>query len=185
MRTFIAVNLPESIRGDISEHLDRFRPLAKGVSWVPPGNAHITVKFLGEVPESELPGVSGAVRSAVSSHKQFGVRLGGFGAFPNFKRPRVFWVGITDGVDSLRELAQAIENELVPLGFEREKRRFSAHITLGRIRRPGNYDDLRRAAESAEYASQPFTVPSVEVMKSVLSPTGAQYSVFESFSLET
>ena len=183
MRTFVAVNLPESIRRDFDEHLERFRPLARGVSWVPSGNVHVTMKFLGEVPENELSGVCGAVKSAVSEHQPFDVQLGGFGAFPNFRRPRVFWVGITDGVDPLRELARAIEDQLAPLGFEREKRKFSAHITLGRIRRPGDYDQLRQAVESAEYISQPFTVTSVEVMKSVLSPKGAQYSVFESFSL--
>ena len=185
MRTFIAVNLPESIRRDFGHHLDRFRPLARGVSWVPPGNVHITLKFLGEVPDNELSGVNEAVKNALSGYPPFEVQLGGFGAFPNFRRPRVFWVGITGGVEPLRELARSIENQLVPLGFEREKRKFSAHITLGRIRRPGNYDELRQAAESTEYNSQPFTVPSVEVMKSVLSPKGAQYSVFESFSLAT
>jgi len=185
MRTFIAANLPDTIRSELSEHLDRFRPLASGVSWIPPGNAHITLKFLGDVPESELGGVSAAVKDAVTGYKQFAVQLGGFGAFPNFRRPRVFWVGIVDGTDVLRGLARSIDKRLRPLGFEREKRKFSAHITLGRIRRPGTYDDLRDAAEDTQYISQPFTVPSVEIMKSVLTPQGARYSVFESFPLET
>ena len=184
MRTFIAVNLPDSIRSEIARHLDKFRPLAEHITWVPPGNAHITVKFLGEVPNNDLRPVGDVVKNALIGHRRFVVQLGGFGAFPDFRRPRVFWVGITGGIDPLRALALAVEDQLVPLGFEREGRKFSAHITLGRIKRPGDYDLLRRAAESTKYTSEPFTVSSVEVMKSVLSPQGAQYSAFESFSLE-
>jgi len=183
VRTFIAVNLTEAIRSEIGGHLDAFRSLARGITWVPPENAHITMKFLGEVPESELGGVTDAVKNALWGHKPFQVQLGGFGAFPNFKRPRVFWVGITDGVKMLRDLAGFIENQLVPLGFEKEKRKFSAHITLGRVKRPGDFKELWHAADNTRYLSEPFVVPSVEVMKSVLTPQGAKYSVFESFSL--
>jgi len=183
VRTFIAVNLPDTIRGEIGNYLDTFRSMARGITWVAPGNAHITLKFLGEVPEGELGGVTGAVKNALWGHKPFHVQLGGFGAFPNFKRPRVFWVGITDGVKMLRDLAGYIDHQLVPLGFEKEKRKFSAHITLGRIKQPGNFKELWHAADNTRYISDPFTVSSVEVMKSVLTPQGAKYSVFESFSL--
>jgi len=184
MRTFVAVNLPETVRAQIGQHLDNFRPLADHITWVPPGNAHVTVKFLGEVPEKNLGGVCDAIKTALIGHRRFPVRLGGFGAFPDFRRPRVFWVGITGGIDPLRALVLAVEDQLASLGFEREGRKFSAHITLGRIKRPGNYDLLHTAAQNTQYTSEPFTVSSVEVMKSVLSPQGAQYSVFESFSLE-
>lgn len=184
MRTFIAVNLSDAVRDDLAVHLDTFRPLARGVSWVPPGNAHITMKFLGEVPESELDAVAEGVVEAVTGFRQFEVQVGGFGAFPNFRRPRVFWLGITGGVDNLAALATKIDREMQPLGFEKEKRRFSPHITLGRIRKPGAYDELRQAAENADYASAPFTASSVEIMKSVLSPQGARYSVWKSIELE-
>ncbi len=183
MRTFIAVNLTDEIRGDFIRHLDTFRPLARHVSWVKPGNAHITLKFLGEVDEKLLPEVVAGVRQAVAGHEPFEVQLGGFGAFPNFNRPRVLWVGIIAGVDLLAALAKAIDREMMQLGFPKEKRRFSPHITLGRIRKPGRYDDLRDAAEKTIYESAPFTVNSIEVMKSVLSPHGATYSVFESIDV--
>ena len=83
MRTFIAVNLSEAVRNDLAAHLDTFRPLAGGVSWVPPGNAHITMKFLGDVPESDLDAVADGVIEAVNGHQPFEVQVGGFGAFPN------------------------------------------------------------------------------------------------------
>ncbi len=185
MRTFIAVNLTDEIRGDFTRHLDVFRPLARNISWVKPGNAHITLKFLGEVDEKLLPEVVAGVRQALTGQVPFEVQLGGFGAFPNFRKPRVFWVGIIAGVDPLVALAKAIDREMVLLGFKKEKRRFSPHITLGRIRKPGRYDDLRDAAEKAIYESAPFMVSSIEVMKSVLSPHGATYSVFESIDLST
>ena len=184
MRTFVAVNLPESVRDQIGEHLDSFHRVARGIGWVPPCNAHITMKFLGDVPQANLEDVSQAVQTAVEGARRFDVELGGFGAFPNFRKPRVFWVGITKGLEPLRELAAAIDRELHLLGYEKEKRKFSAHATLGRIRKPGNYQALEQAANKAQYSSGAFTVPSVEIMKSVLTPQGAQYSIFESFALE-
>lgn len=183
MRTFIAVNLPEEIRADFREHLEHFRTMASGISWVPAQNVHITLKFLGDVAEQDLGGVCSAVEKALAGFQQFSIQLGGFGAFPNFNRPRVFWVGITRGTEKLRDLARAVDQHLLPLGFEKGKRKFSAHLTLGRIKRPGNYDQLRQAAERADYSSATFAVPSVEVMKSVLSPRGALYSVWKSISL--
>jgi 2'-5' RNA ligase len=183
MRTFIAVNLAEAIRDDLARHLNTFRSLAQGVSWVPPGNAHITMKFLGEVAESDLPGVADGVTVAVNNHRPCEVQVGDFGAFPNFRRPRVFWMGIIGGVEQLAALAMDIDRQMIPLGFAKEKRRFSPHITLGRIRKPGAYDKLRQAAENTEYASAPFTVSSVEIMKSVLSAHGARYSVWQTINL--
>ncbi len=184
MRIFIAVNLSDAVRNDLAAHLDTFRPLTGGVSWVPPGNAHITMKFLGEVPESDLDAVAEGVIEAVNGHQPFEVQVGDFGAFPNFQRPRVFWVGITGGVENLAALAKDIDRNMQPLGFAKEKRRFSPHITLGRIRQPGTYDQLRQATESTQYSSTPFTVSSVEIMKSVLLPQGARYSVWQSINLE-
>jgi 2'-5' RNA ligase len=183
MRTFIAVNLSEAIRNDLAGHLNTFRPLARAVSWVPAGNAHITMKFLGEVPENDLGPVAAGIVKAVESHHPFEVQVGGFGAFPNFKRPRVLWVGITGGVKRLAALTGAIDELMAPLGFAKEQRRFSPHITLGRIRKPGDYDQLQQTAESTSYASAPFTVTSVEIMKSVLTPQGAQYSIWKSIPL--
>ncbi len=184
MRTFIAINLPQPIRDQIGEHLDSFRRVARGIGWIPPGNAHITIKFLGDVPQANLEDLSLAVQTAVEGARRFEVKLGGFGAFPNFRKPRVFWIGITEGIDPLQDLAAAIDNELHRRGYEKEKRKFSAHITLGRIRKPGNYQALEQAANQTQYSSGAFPVPSVEIMKSVLTPQGAQYSVFESFALE-
>jgi 2'-5' RNA ligase len=120
---------------------------------------------------------------AKDSITPFDLRLGGFGFFPNENRARVFWIGIQDGFETLRTLARNIDKQLQPLGFAREKRAFSAHVTLARFREPGPAGALAKAAARTPFEPEPVRVGQIELMKSVLSPKGATYSVIESVSL--
>ncbi|GAB4324015.1 MAG: RNA 2',3'-cyclic phosphodiesterase [Candidatus Zixiibacteriota bacterium] len=183
MRSFIAVNLPVELKDDIGVIIDRIRNAGPKARWVPAENLHLTLKFLDEITDDQVDAIIGAITLAKGQVKPFEVRLGGFGFFPNDRRARVFWIGIQEGFEILRDLARSIDKQLIPLGFTREKRPFSAHVTLSRFREPGPVGDLAKAAARISFAPDPVPVSRIDLMKSVLSPSGATYSVIDSVPL--
>ncbi|MCL5103722.1 MAG: RNA 2',3'-cyclic phosphodiesterase [Armatimonadetes bacterium] len=177
IRTFVAVLIDEGIRRRIAEVQEQLKKFAVGVKWVAPENLHITLKFLGDVREDELPRVHAAVGDAVKGMPRFEMSFGGLGAFPNLARARVVWVGIEDGREELRELAARVDENLAKLGFEKEDRPFRAHVTIGRVKDGGSVSGLALGIEeidARELGSQ--QVLSVAVMESELSGKGPVYS---------
>ncbi len=141
IRTFIAVDISPDIRSIIQK---RIKPLIKAypnVKWVDDRLFHITLKFLGNVPLTEIHLVVEAVRRAALKKKAFDLVLDGIGAFPTLNDPSSFWVAIQDGMEELSELALLVEEELVPLNFPQERRPFSPHLTIGRLR-PSKKKDM-------------------------------------------
>jgi 2'-5' RNA ligase len=185
MRSFISINLPDSVKQEIDSIVDRLRPCGPPARWVPGSNLHLTLKFLDEISPDQVLPVRGAIMMATANSKSFDLRLKSFGVFPNERKARVFWVGIHEGYETLKVLAHAIDREVSTLGFPREDREFSAHVTLARFREPGPADRLIKAAAQMSYESDPIRVERVELMKSVLSPKGAEYSVLESVRLRS
>lgn len=183
MRSFIAVNLPVDLKDDIGDITDRLRNAGPKARWVPAQNLHLTLKFLDEINEDQVGPIIGAITLAKENVTPFDVRLGGFGFFPNDRRARVFWIGIQDGFEILKGLADEIDKQLTPLGFKREKRPFSAHVTLARFRQPGPAGDLVKAAAHIQFEHEPVRVGQIDLMKSVLAPSGATYSVIDSVAL--
>ena len=142
-----------------------------------PGNLHLTLRFLGAVPETRIDSVAGALTDAGREAGPFEARIHGVGAFPSAGRPRVVWAGVTDGASQMIELAQRVDVALAALGFPRDDRPFSPHVTLGRVRRPRRNPTLTDALESAttrEFGRVP--VPSASLMRSELGPRGARYT---------
>lgn len=185
MRTFIAV----AISGEVREKVGQIEAeLSKGdadVKWVEPKNLHVTLKFLGEVSEDRLPGVIENTRLAVSGNSSFTVHLLGLGSFPSLKSPRVVWVGLSKGKDELKELSEKIEENLSHLGFPREKREFSAHLTIGRARSPrGKGKLVNKIEELANSDVGEFPVGKVLVMESQLSSKGPTYRIIEEVDLK-
>jgi 2'-5' RNA ligase len=183
MRSFIAVNLPESVKDEIGEIITRLRNAGPKARWVPSANMHVTVKFLDEISEDQIKPIIGAITAASGEAHPFELKLGSFGCFPNERKARVFWIGIETGFEPLKELAHNIDQQLRPLGFPKEKRAFSAHITLARFRQPGPVGELATAASHVDYHSETIQVKRIDLMKSVLSPKGASYSILGSVPL--
>ena len=183
MRSFIAISLPEPVKSDIAAIVDRLRPASPPARWVPAENLHLTVKFLDEIREDQVQPITDAIGRASTTVAPFDIHLSGFGVFPNERKARIFWIGIEAGVDILRPLARAIDDQLLPLNFAREDRLFSAHITLARLREPGPADRLTKAASHVNYQSGPIPVREIHLMRSVLSPAGAQYSILSTVPL--
>jgi RNA 2',3'-cyclic 3'-phosphodiesterase len=184
IRTFIAVPLPTDIRRRLAEVTTRLMQSGADVKWVPEGNFHITLKFLGNVERTRVSAVCGAVEKAVDGVRAFDLYLSGVGAFPKPSRPSVVWVGITSGGDELKALAKCAEEALEDIGFPREAREFSAHITLGRVKYPGGDGTLREAIENLRNETVGRVhVDTVVVMKSELRRTGPVYTPIADFGL--
>jgi 2'-5' RNA ligase len=184
MRSFIAINLPATVKTEIGEIIGRLRTAGPPARWVPAENLHVTIKFLDEISEDQVRPLIGAITAASGQTKPFELRLGGFGFFPNEHKSRVFWIGIESGFDVLKELARNVDHQTTPLGFAPEKRAFSAHITLARFRQPAPAGKLAAAAAHLDYHSEPIQVKGIDLMQSMLSPKGAAYSVLGSVPLK-
>ena len=151
--------------------------MARDVAWVAPGNLHLTLKFLGAVPEERTDAIVGALTQSGLDLQPFEARILGLGAFPSANRPRVVWAGVTDGAAEMVELARRVETALAKLGFAHDERPFSPHVTLGRVRRPGRDSALTEALGSArarEFGRMP--VPGAALMRSELGARGARYT---------
>jgi 2'-5' RNA ligase len=176
VRTFIAVNLSDELRARAAEVQRELRAAAPSVKWVDPAGMHFTLKFLGGVEAAQVDRVIAANASALDGQTEFDLSLMGVGAFPRPGAPRVVWLGVTAGGDRMAELARLIETAMTPLGFEPEKRPFSAHMTLGRVKVPPE-PELRETIERLREAPVgTMRVDSVAVMKSDLTPQGAIYT---------
>jgi 2'-5' RNA ligase len=184
IRSFIAIEVPQDTADAIREAQQRLRLADGGWKWVNPESFHITLKFLGAVAAERLRSLSRTAAESLSGVPAFGVALRGVGAFPNAHRARVVWVGVGDGAPELAALASKVEDACAAHGFEREKRPFHAHLTLGRARRPGTSSALADAMSSlgaVEFGEA--WVARVLLMKSELSRSGPIYTVLSQIPL--
>ena len=175
VRTFVAIPLPDPVR-DALAALRSSAPPGAPVRWVAPRSMHLTLKFLGEIEPDALEAVKAALESFPWNLTPFAFTLSGVGAFPGVKRPRVLWVGVTDGADRVVELAEKVERALGPLGFPREERAFSPHLTLGRVNGPGPGGWAEVFATNARFAPVEVRATAFSLYESKLLPTGAQYA---------
>ena len=183
MRLFVAVHLSQEIRDGLASVQDRLRRAQADVSWVKPANLHITLKFLGETEPKRLESIGSALAEAARSAAPFSLVVAGLGTFGG-RIPRVVWAGVREGVAPLEALAGAVENRLARLGFPKERRGFTGHFTLGRVRSPRNVETLRTAIrhEPTEMLGSIFVKECV-LMQSQLDPTGSIYTALEHFPL--
>ena len=176
MRTFICIELAESIKERIAILQNELRRMDGQVSWVKPANIHLTLKFLGDVPKAKIPTVIEAVRRATGSCGPFQVEVQGAGCFPSARRPKVLWVGLNETPAALIRLHRAIEDELAGEGFGREAKKFNPHLTIARVRNPRAAAALANAFIERGFDSDFFPVNEVLVMQSQLDPRGAIYT---------
>jgi len=172
--------LTADLRSRISAIQEQFRQAAPEVKWVAEENLHITMKFLGGVDESRVDSISDALAGAITGTEPFSVTVSGVGAFPNVRRPRTIWVGVSAGAGRLAAVADNVESAMARMGFPKEERRFSAHITIGRVRPEQKVDALSDALQSADVGELgTVDVPGVALMKSDLQPKGPIYSILK------
>lgn len=178
MRLFIAANLPPTVRDAVFGDVAPLRAATDAVRWTGAPALHVTLKFLGERTDGKVEPLGTVLVAVASQHEPFEVELTEIGAFPNFRRPRVVWLGMT-GEATFRALAGDLDRALVPLGFEAERRPFQAHLTLGRVKRDMTAAE-RVALAKAAAVGRPrrgFAVHAVDLMRSEPGPGGSRYTV--------
>lgn len=181
MRLFIAVFPPADVQSIAYRACDPLRPGHDAVAWVRKGNLHYTMRFLGEVDEAGAESAAVATREAAASRPRFGAALGGFGAFPSAKRARVLWIGMLQGAEPMRLLASTLDEALVRHGFEAAEESFEPHLTVGRVRAPGDWTARLLDAPTVEAR---FQVDRLQLVKSVLSSGGSKYETVAEASLK-
>lgn len=181
IRTFIALDLPPAIQESIKKQTSRLRQTLgnDAIRWVPSHNMHLTLKFLGSIPVSHLDFIKRMLAQVADLHTQFDLQIGGFGSFPNSNRPRVLWVGIHAST-SLTSLQTMIEDGANRLGYEKEARPFSPHLTLGRVRQGTNGKELQRISNAISTIQLgkigTARVDSVHLYQSNLNSEGSTYT---------
>ncbi|HJQ71651.1 MAG TPA: RNA 2',3'-cyclic phosphodiesterase [Blastocatellia bacterium] len=183
IRTFICIEIPESVKERIAELQRHLRQIDSRVSWTKPSNIHLTIKFLGDVMPSRLDRVRQATERSVISITPFEIEVGGAGCFPSPRSPRVLWVGLAAIPDPLKQLHEKLEAELFREGFPRESKRFSPHLTIGRVRDPRNGSRLAEELQARGFEREKFQAREIIVMKSELNPSGSVYTPQATISL--
>ncbi len=182
MRAFIAIDLPPEVHAELARWQAAFRKLTSGARWTHHEGIHLTLKFLGEVPDMQVEQVKQALMS-LGPTSPFTVEIKGFGFFPDSRRPRVFWAGVA-APPELGQLAQRVEDAMETIGFPREQRSYSPHLTLARFRDPRPEHALREAVEKqATTTLGQFQVTEFFLYESKLRPQGAEYTKVSRCSL--
>lgn len=181
IRVFIALDLSPEIEKNLAELTSQLQSRLPGapVRWVPAKNIHLTIKFLGDVSVSNLEVLQKLLQSESGRHFPFEFSAGGIGAFPTNSRPRVVWVGI-EAPAELQALHRGIDTETARLGYAREEREFSPHLTLGRVSRNATSGDMRQIRDLLSSCKVGFLgatrVQALQLYRSDLRPGGAIYT---------
>lgn len=183
MRLFVSVDLPDDLAPPLGA-IQRELADASGLSFTDPDQAHVTLKFLGDVTDDRLEELSDAIRAAVQQADvpPFDATVEGLGAFPSHDYIRVVWAGFTAGSTELTRLHEAIDSEMVGLGFEEEEHSFTPHVTLARMEHAGGKELVQSVLDHDPHVG-PMTVDAVRLKESTLTPDGPEYTTVERFPL--
>jgi len=177
MRAFVAFELPGRIIDRTNELQRALMDQGLKMRWVKPQNLHLTLRFLGDIPEADVPRIGLAIKAAVEDESALELTIQGMGVFPGIKRPRVLWVGLGGQIERLRQLHRRLEDQLAQVGYTRDKRGFKAHLTIARAKSPVAPDLLLRAINDAgEFTPLSFSARKMVLFKSDLRPQGAVYT---------
>ncbi|MGI9039286.1 MAG: RNA 2',3'-cyclic phosphodiesterase [Gemmatimonadota bacterium] len=184
MRMFVAVNLTSVVKRELERLSRRLAATGLPVRWVPPGNYHLTLRWLGEQSDAARPRIVEVLEEAAAGAAPFEIRFGSVGAFPSPRRPRVIWIAIDAG-PALRVLRDGLERSLAAEGFERDGRSFRPHVTLGRATSDASPGAFRAFAASTPGLTidAAVTIRSLDLMRSRVSPGGAQYERLDRLNL--
>ncbi|SDK38220.1 RNA 2',3'-cyclic phosphodiesterase [Natronorubrum texcoconense] len=184
MRLFVSVDLSDDLAESVAELQAEFAD-ASGLNLTDPEQAHLTMKFLGEVDEDRLPSLRGELEDAVDDADvdPFTARFGGLGVFPSLDYISVVWLGVERGGAELTRLHEAIEERTTAMGFEPESHEFTPHVTLARMEHAGGKDRVQELVRERDPTVGEMTVDEIRLTESTLTDAGPVYSTVESFPL--
>jgi 2'-5' RNA ligase len=184
-RSFFAVELSAEIAVEVRKIQGALKEHATGVRWVRPEGIHLTLKFLGEVEQDCIEAIVRKAEGAIQGVGPFTVGIRGGGGFPTVKNPRVIWIGVEDHSGMLKQLQTRIEAGMAELGFTQEKRGFTPHLTVGRLRSGKGSKTVAQAIDAIRTSDLgSLEVREIILFRSHLKPTGAEYTKLGSFPLE-
>jgi RNA 2',3'-cyclic 3'-phosphodiesterase len=176
LRCFVAIDISEPTRREISEFLAVLQKLDGDIKWVRPSNLHFTIKFLGATPEELLPRIHESLMEIASLFEPFYINIYGTGVFPSRRHPRVIWAGLKNS-DMMMRLRHAAEDRISALGFKKEEREFNPHLTLGRVRSAKGIIHILNELDAVREKDFGSThVRAIRMMKSNLKPDGPEYT---------
>lgn len=184
MRAFIAVEIDLPNKQKISGLISDLKKSDADVKWVNESQMHLTLKFLGNIEENRVCDISDVLENISKDFRTFSLCLSDIGAFPNIRKPRVIWISIDKGYEELKLLADKVETGLVKLGFEKEKREFKPHLTLGRVKSLKNSGNMESLVGKINF--QPageIKIDKIILFQSTLMPKGAIYAPISRFNL--
>ena len=184
IRAFIAIRIPQKTLPVIESLIRKLQPMLSAARFVRTDNIHLTLHFFGSISVDRIEAVKQALREVAIGQAPVSMKIGGLGFFPDKHRPRVLWVGVTEGSDAIIQLAGNVENAINRYGFAKGKRPFIPHITLARIKKPKQprINDVLRIGQS--FNTDPFIIDELTLIQSTLHPDGPGYTVLETFQLD-
>jgi 2'-5' RNA ligase len=184
MRTFLAVELSDAVRSQVSQLIAQLARHPAPVKWVASENLHLTLKFFGEVRDDDVSRICAIVDRVVTPLPAFDCHFHGVGAFPNLGRPRTIWIGLGEGREPMVRLQKATDRALTELRIPRERRGFHPHLTIGRVRGGQGLGELSgQLGEQAERSFSTMTTSTVTLFSSQLRPDGPVYTALARFEL--
>ncbi len=176
MRVFIAIQLSTDVRAKLKEALEKLRETGADVRCAKPENAHLTLRFLGKVTESDAEKIKKAMEKALQGICVFNVSFGGAGTFPETGAPRVVWTTVIEGAQKLCRIRDLLEEKLSQIGIEKEDREYHPHLTLARVKSHRAGDKLASWIESNnDLDLGSMEVSRVTLMESKLTRDGPEY----------
>lgn len=186
IRSFIAIPLPQPVQKSVAKLIRGLEQPDDGIRWVPTDNLHLTLKFLGDVTNTEVPNVCTAMRRACQDFEPFELNYVGTGGMPTNDRARVLYVGVDDPTQELTRLATTLETKMADLGFKPEPRDYRPHLTLGRVRnghRSSHDDVMTRLLSHQDTSWGDTTVTKVLLIASFLEKSGPSYQTMDTIEL--
>lgn len=180
IRCFIAVELDDLIRRDLDDLQKRIQkelgPDDKGIKWVRPEQMHLTLKFLGDTEDALLPDVCAAISEVADQFEPFSIEVEGCGCFPPQGSARVFWAGVKQGQEDLAAVAEFLDEQMNQLGYPLENRKFSAHLTLARIKQPKSGHRVREVVQTiTDFCPGTQAIDQLVLFQSFLEREGPTY----------
>ncbi|USZ66674.1 RNA 2',3'-cyclic phosphodiesterase [Halorussus salilacus] len=184
MRLFVSIDLPDDLADEVRAVQEEFAG-ASGLDFTDPEQAHVTLKFLGDVTAGKTSRVKNALRRAVEQAGvgPFEASYEGLGVFPSMGYINVVWLGVSEGSEQMTRLHEAVEREVTRLGFDPEDHDFTPHVTLARMNHAGGKELVQENVEELEPTVGTAEVTEIRLTESVLTDEGPEYSTVEAFEL--
>ena len=186
IRSFLAFELPLDIKNTVKAALDQAKQHDLTIKWIPLMNIHLTVVFLGNIKEEDIPAMGKRIQESCQRTAHFHISLDNMGCFPNKRNPRVLWLGLKGEIERMSFFRDELQNQLIPFGITPEKRPFKPHLTLGRFKKPDkrNAFKIGKLIESYQDVNDSEQIlPELVQFRSDLKPSGAVYTRIGSWKL--